>query len=37
MMILRLTGKAREVFAIIKMMSERQGNKTLGEIIKESK
>ena len=35
--VIRLVGKTKEIFPIIKMMAERQGNKTLGDIIKESK
>ena len=35
--VIRLVGKTKEIFPIIKRMSERQGNKTIGEIIRESK
>jgi hypothetical protein len=33
--IIRLSGKARQVWIIWSLFAQRQGNKTLGELIKE--
>lgn len=32
MLIIKLTGKARQVFILLKILAEKQGNKTLGEL-----
>ena len=35
MLVIRITGKAKQVFKTIEMMARGQGDKTLGQIIKE--
>lgn len=34
MVIIRITGKARQVFAIISLLARKQGHLTLGELAK---
>ena len=33
MLVLRITGKARQVFKLIELLVRTRGNKTLGELI----
>jgi len=35
MLVLKMSGKAREVFGLLKLLAEKRGHVTLGELAKE--
>jgi hypothetical protein len=37
MLIIRITGKAKDVFGALGALTRKHGSKTLGQIVKESK
>ena len=37
MLVIKLTGKAKEVFKLIKLLARHRGNVTLGELAREGK
>ena len=37
MQVIRISGKAKQVFALLSLLAKEQGDKTLGQLIKENK